>query len=94
MCQTLMFPSLYPANNFFPRQFQVKEVHIGCLTGFLPSLVSLGLTSSQIKWAMGLLSVLIKSYTLIPTSVAVATHYNLGLNEMELMGAPAWNSLA
>jgi len=32
--QTLMFPSLKPANNFFPKAFQVKEVHCKALADF------------------------------------------------------------
>ena len=41
MCHTLMFPSLNPANNLFPKQFQVKEIHFGTFGDFLTSFPSM-----------------------------------------------------
>lgn len=66
MCHTLIFPSLNPANNFFPKQFHVNEVQLGILAAFtlvsFPSLTSFTLVvSSAVKKAIGLVSVLIKS---------------------------------
>jgi len=76
MCQTLICPSLNPANNFFPKAFHVNEVQ---KAGFY--LVSFPFFS-RVKVAIGFVVTDIKSQTLIPVSVAAATHYNFGLNEI------------
>jgi len=65
-----------PANNFFPKAFHVKEIHIGNLTTltFLsPSLFSTGGLSAY-KLIIGLVLVDIKSQILTPYSVPAATH--------------------
>jgi len=88
--QTLISPSLNPANNFFPNGFQVNEIHYKCFETFYFS-DFFGTSTSKV--ANGLLEVLIKSQTLIPFSVPTATHYNFGLNEIVLMVLPASNDL-
>lgn len=82
-----MFPSVNPANNFFPKAFQVKEIQAGAFY-FLAFLFF-----SAVKTAMGLVEVVIKSQTLIPCSVPAATHYNLGLMAKALICPPALKSL-
>lgn len=80
MCQTEMFPSVKPANNFLPKAFQVMETHIGILTAkaFSPSFLSTtGITGIKVSMVLG--EVDIKSQILTPCSVPAATHYNLGL---------------
>jgi len=73
---TLISPSVNPANNFLPKAFHVKEMHIGNLTALiflLSSLFSTGGLSAYNKQS-ALVYVDIKSQILIPFSVPAATH--------------------
>lgn len=86
-----MFPSVNPANNFLPKEFQVKDTHIGNLLdlGFSPSTTG----NSGFKVVKALSEVFIKFQILIPFSVPAATHYNLGLKANPKMEDPASNYL-
>lgn len=73
-----------PAKSFLPKEFQVKEVHMGNLAYLVAFLVSPSFFSTTglltYKVANSLVEVDIKSQILTPYSVPAATHYNLGLN--------------
>jgi hypothetical protein len=77
-CHTLINPSLNPANNFLPKAFHVKDVHLGVFPLSFPPSLSFFCTSGS-SVAIGLAYVSIKSQILISLSVPAATHCNFGL---------------
>lgn len=67
-----MSPSVYPANNLFPKAFQQREVQTGNLGYFLES--SDFLTTGGFKVCSGSALTEIRFQILIPFSVAAAIH--------------------
>lgn len=83
-----MCPSLNPAKSFLPRGFHTRAVQAAGLY-FFDLVVLSFLMGSIYKSTMGFSWSYPKSQTLTPESRAAETHYNLGLNYIELMTDPA-----